>query len=166
MNILIVTDTYPPMRTSGAIQVQHLAHAFSEGGHCLSVVCPNEDQKKSLIFSQKENIQLITVKALRTKDVGNVQRTFTEFINPLIIWYRLRLNQKFANKNFDLIYESLKQYTKLYNKEYYNDISNIESYFLQNNFNTFQNNLFNIPTIPTIPTISNINNNSYSLFNK
>lgn len=101
MNILIVTDAYPPMRTSGASHIYDLGQALIQEGAQASIIVPASNQEQSILINQEDGVEIIRVKALHTKDVGYVRRTLAEFLNPFVMWHRLNQCPYFSNKKFD-----------------------------------------------------------------
>jgi glycosyltransferase involved in cell wall biosynthesis len=101
VNILLVTDTFPPMRTSGAEHMYALAKQLLLFGHQVTVIIPNPHLLSSVKTGDKEQMHLVEVKTLTTKDTHYVFRTFAEFINPLLIKWRLRHHQQFLDSQFD-----------------------------------------------------------------
>ena len=100
MNVLIVTDTYPPLRTSGAQQIYDLGQAFIQEQHRVTIVTPEPNQTQSIDIQTQEGIQVVRVKCFQTKDVNYIQRTAAEFINPFVIWSHLKSSQ-IMNQKFD-----------------------------------------------------------------
>ena len=94
MNILIVTDAYPPMRTSCATQIYELAQAFRQAGHQVDVIAPCASLKVPIALSQQDGVRLILVKAFDTKDVSYVRRTLAEFFNPFVMWFYIKTYPK------------------------------------------------------------------------
>ena len=101
MNILIVTDAYPPARTSGATHIYDLSQAFLENGHQVSVLTPVDHQNQEVILELKDGVQLFSVKAFQTKDIGYVRRLLGEFLNPYIIWRHLKNEDQFKSQKYD-----------------------------------------------------------------
>ena len=101
MNILIVTDAYPPARTSGATHIYDLSQAFLENGHQVSVLTPVDHQNQEVILELKDGVQLFSVKAFQTKDIGYVRRLIGEFLNPYIIWRHLKNENQFKSQKYD-----------------------------------------------------------------
>ena len=95
MRVLLVTDAYFPTRTSVAILLYELAQTFLEEGKKVSIVVPSASQTEDVIFSSQEGCQIITVKALQTKDVNYLRRTVSEFLNPWLMWRLLKKNPDF-----------------------------------------------------------------------
>ena len=101
MNILIVTDAYPPARTSGATHIYDLSQAFLENGHQVSVLTPVDNQNQEVILELKDGVQLFSVKAFQTKDIGYARRLLGEFLNPYIIWRHLKNENQFKSQKYD-----------------------------------------------------------------
>lgn len=103
MHILIISDAYPPMRTSCATQIYDLAQAFIEQGRQVSVIIPAHLQKKSVEISDADGPTVYAVRCFKTKDVGYAQRAMAEFINPFLIGFRLKRNPSFMSQKIDQI---------------------------------------------------------------
>ncbi len=86
----MVTDAYPPMRTSCAVQMHDLAQAFIAEGHQVTIITPTSTQKECVHITRNEGVRLIQVKAFETKDINYASRTLAEFINPFLIWHKLK----------------------------------------------------------------------------
>lgn len=86
------------MRTSGATQVADLAQTFAQLGHGITVVLPNPTQTEDLIVSKREGCDILSVRALQTKDVNYLYRTLAEFINPFLMWHRLQKSKCLDSK--------------------------------------------------------------------
>ena len=97
----MVTDAYPPMRTSCAVQMHDLAQAFLQEGHQATIITPNSQLKSSLTIDWQEGVQVIQVKALESKDVNYVRRILAEFINPFLIWRALKKDPQFSQNLFN-----------------------------------------------------------------
>lgn len=97
MNLLIITDAYAPSRTSAAVLLQDLAQAYIQEGHQVSVVVPSAKQAKPVHIYEEGGVQIIAVKAFRTKDIAYVQRVLAEWINPYFMGYRLFRSQQFKD---------------------------------------------------------------------
>lgn len=101
MHILIISDAYPPMRTSCATQIYDLAQAFIEQGHQVSIIIPAHSQKKVVEISNTDGPTVYSVRCFKTKDVGYARRTIAEFINPFAIGFHLKRNSSFIGQKID-----------------------------------------------------------------
>lgn len=91
MRLLLVTDTYPPARISGALQMRDLAQALAAQGHCPLVLTPALDGVERL--ESEGDVQVLRVRAPRTKDVPYWRRTLAELVLP---WMLLRVLRRSA----------------------------------------------------------------------
>jgi len=82
MRIALVADTFPPLRSSGAVQLRDLAREFARQGHALTVLLPTPDQQAPWALEQMDGVQVLRLKAPRTKDIGYVRRTLGELVMP------------------------------------------------------------------------------------
>lgn len=101
MHILIISDAYPPMRTSCATQIYDLAQAFLHQGHQVSIIIPGNSQSSRVEILNKDGSTIYSVRCFRTKDVGYIRRTLAEFINPFIMGWRLKKNSRFVSQKID-----------------------------------------------------------------
>lgn len=97
----MVTDAYPPMRTSCAVQMYDLAQAFVQEGHQVTVITPDSALKEDIQITQQDGARLVRAKAFKTKDINYVFRTLAEFINPFVIWHKLKKSPEFLNNQYD-----------------------------------------------------------------
>lgn len=100
MNLLIITDAYAPSRTSAAVLLKDLAQACIQEGHQVTVVVPSAQQNTSVHCYEEGGIQIVAVKAFRTKDIAYAQRVLAEWINPYFMGYRLFRSQQFKGLKF------------------------------------------------------------------
>jgi glycosyltransferase involved in cell wall biosynthesis len=103
MHIVIIGDTFPPMKTSGAVMLNDLANELIAQGDTVSVIIPNESQDEPIVKNVQKGLNLFQVKAFKTKDVSYVQRLLREFANPYFMWSRLKNYDAFINGNVDLV---------------------------------------------------------------
>lgn len=82
MKIALIADTFPPLRTSGAVQLRDLSREFVRQGHQLTVMLPAPDLQQPWLLEQADGVQVLRLKAPRTKDIGYVRRTIGEFLMP------------------------------------------------------------------------------------
>lgn len=101
MHILIISDAYPPMRTSCATQIYDLAQAFIGQDHQVSIIIPAHSQKNVVEISTTDGPTVYSVRCFKTKDVGYARRTIAEFINPFIIGFHLKRNSHFISQKID-----------------------------------------------------------------
>ena len=85
MYIALICDAYPPMRSSGAVQMRDLYIEFIKQGHQPTVVLPSPDLDSAWHIEEWNGGQIFRVKAPKTKDIGYVGRTIGEFWLPFVI---------------------------------------------------------------------------------
>jgi glycosyltransferase involved in cell wall biosynthesis len=90
MRIALIADTFPPLRTSGAVQLRDLSREFVRQGHQLTVMLPSADLPTPWQMEEAEGVQVLRLRAPRTKDIGYVRRTLGEFWMP----FAMRRNLK------------------------------------------------------------------------
>ncbi len=56
---MLVTDAFPPMRSSGAVQVRDLSLELARQGHEVSVVAPSPDLKANVRVESFGNVRVI-----------------------------------------------------------------------------------------------------------
>ncbi len=100
MRIALIADTFPPLRSSGAVQLRDLSLEFSRQGHAVTVLLPSSDQQRPWLLETIDDVQVIRLKAPRTKDIGYVRRTLAELVMPLAMLLRLR-QSPLANQRWD-----------------------------------------------------------------
>ena len=98
--IVLVADTFPPLRTSGAVQLRDLSREFVRQEFNLTVLLPFPDQpdgcKKEII----EGVTVVRLRTPRTKDVGYIRRTLAEFAMPFLMLRQLR-RSPFGRERWD-----------------------------------------------------------------
>lgn len=90
MRIALIADTFPPLRTSGAVQLRDLAREFARQGHELTVMLPASDLDRPWQIEDFDGARILRLKAPRTKDIGLVRRTLAEFAMPFAMSRNLR----------------------------------------------------------------------------
>lgn len=101
MRLLIIADAFPPMRTSCAVMLKGLALELVSRKHSVCVAIPNASQREAIVIKEQDGVEIFSVKALQTKDVIYIRRVIAEFINPFLMWSRLRSNSIFMVRNVD-----------------------------------------------------------------
>jgi len=90
MRIALIADTFPPLRTSGAVQLRDLSREFARQGHSLCVLLPAPDQREPWKLEEFNGAQVLRLRAPRTKDIGYVCRTLAELAMPFAMLRNLR----------------------------------------------------------------------------
>jgi glycosyltransferase involved in cell wall biosynthesis len=90
MRIALIADTFPPLRSSGAVQLRDLAREFARQGHALTVLLPSPEQQEPWILEQMDGVQVLRLRAPRTKDICYVRRTLAELAMPFAMLRQFR----------------------------------------------------------------------------
>ena len=90
MRIALIADAFPPMRSSGAVQLRDLAQEFRRQGHLPTVLVPSSEIDQPWLREEVNSVEVVRLKAPRTKDVGYVRRTVGEFVMPFAMLRNLQ----------------------------------------------------------------------------
>lgn len=90
MRIALIADTFPPLRTSGAVQLRDLSRELSRQGHKLTVLLPAGGQTEPWQLSEIEGVQILRLRTPRTKDTHYIRRTIGEFLMPFAMRHNLK----------------------------------------------------------------------------
>ncbi len=90
MRIALIADTFPPLRTSGAVQLRDLSREFARQGHDLTVLLPSADMSEPWHLEELDSVQVLRLRAPRTKDIGYVRRTLGELLMPFSMLRNMR----------------------------------------------------------------------------
>lgn len=90
MRLAIVTDAYPPLRSSGAVQLRDLSRELVRQGHDVSVLVAAADLDAPWRVHESDGVRIVRLRTPRNKDVGLVRRTLAETAMPFLMLRRLR----------------------------------------------------------------------------
>lgn len=90
LRIALIADVFPPLRSSGAVQLRDLALEFAKQGHRPTVMIASPELQEDWRFEDWNGVEIIRLKAPRTKDIGYVRRTLGEFLMPYAMLRNLR----------------------------------------------------------------------------
>lgn len=102
MRIALVADSYPPLRTSGAVQLRDLSQEFKRQGHDVSVLVPSSELRTSWALEELDGVQVLRLAALPTKDIGYMRRTLGELMLSTMMLRGLR-KSPLANVKWDAV---------------------------------------------------------------
>lgn len=100
MRIALIADTFPPLRNSGAVQLRDLSREFVRQGHALTVILPSYEKLESWSLEDVEGVQVLRLKAPRTKDIGYIRRTLNELVMPFVMLWHYH-KSPLANERWD-----------------------------------------------------------------
>ena len=90
MKIALIADAFPPLRSSAAVQLRDLSLEFLRQGHEVVVITPSSDINRSYSSEKLAGIDVLRIKAPKTKDVSYFRRTVAELLMPFILLRGLR----------------------------------------------------------------------------
>lgn len=82
MKLMLIADTFPPVRSSGAVQLRDLARALADQGHSLTVLLPAADLDGRWSIEDRDGARIVRLKAPPTKAIGYIRRTLNEWLMP------------------------------------------------------------------------------------
>lgn len=82
LHFALIADTFPPLRTSGAVQLRDLAREFVRQGHHVTVMMPSASLGAAWKLDEMDGVRVLRLGAPRTKDINYVRRTIGEFTMP------------------------------------------------------------------------------------
>ncbi|WP_341714997.1 glycosyltransferase family 4 protein [Limnobacter sp.] len=85
LRIALIADTFPPLRTSGAVQLRDLSRELARQGHEITVMLPCAEQSENWRIEEIDRIQILRLKAPATKEIGYIRRTVGEFLMPFFM---------------------------------------------------------------------------------
>jgi glycosyltransferase involved in cell wall biosynthesis len=100
VRLALITENFPPLRNSGAVQLRDLAREFVRQGHSLTVFLPSADLQVPWVLEEIDGVQHLRLKAPRTKDIGYVRRTLGEFVMPFAMLRHFR-DSPLASEHWD-----------------------------------------------------------------
>lgn len=90
MRLALIADVYPPLRSSGAVQLRDLSVEFARQGHEITVMVASPELNEPWKIEAWNGVQVVRLKTPRTKDIGYVRRTLGEFLMPFFMLSNLR----------------------------------------------------------------------------
>jgi glycosyltransferase involved in cell wall biosynthesis len=78
MRIALVVDAFAPARTSAAVQIRDLALELQAQGHSPTVIVPSPEIEHAWQFERIDGIDVVRLRAFRTKDIGHLRRGLAE----------------------------------------------------------------------------------------
>lgn len=98
MRLALIADVYPPLRSSGAVQLRDLSMEFSRQGHQVTILVATPDLTVPWTLEMWNGVQVLRLKTPRTKDMGYARRTVAEFLMPYFMLHQLHKTPIRENK--------------------------------------------------------------------
>tara|TARA_R110002167_G_scaffold139426_3_gene326995 strand:- start:176 stop:1384 length:1209 start_codon:yes stop_codon:yes gene_type:complete len=102
MKIALIADTFPPLRSSGAVQLRDLSREFIEQGHNITILVASPQLPAPFILEEFGGVQVLRLRTPKMKDVGYIRRTFAEFLMPFFMRQHYR-NSSLLNSKWDAV---------------------------------------------------------------
>ncbi len=91
MRLVIIADTFVPMRTSGAVQLYDLSRELVRQGHEVTVLIPTHGPGTAWSeLTSLEGVQVCRLRAPRMKDVSYTRRVLAEWFTPHAMSFLMR----------------------------------------------------------------------------
>lgn len=82
MRIALVADVFPPLRSSGAVQLRDLALEFVRQGHQVTAMVAAPELSAAYVIEDMGGVEVLRLRTPRTRDRGYVARTLAELLMP------------------------------------------------------------------------------------
>lgn len=102
MRIALIADVYPPLRSSGAVQLRDLSREFSRQGHEMVAIVAAPELAEPWKLEAMDGVHVLRLKTPQTKDVSYIRRTVGEFLMPFALMRNFR-RSPLVNSKFDAI---------------------------------------------------------------
>ncbi|MCA0177912.1 MAG: glycosyltransferase family 4 protein [Proteobacteria bacterium] len=79
MRLAVVADVYPPLRSSGAVQLRDLTRAMAAQGHAVTMFVSAPEQSESWRLNDVQGVQVLRLATPRTRDMGYARRSLAEW---------------------------------------------------------------------------------------
>ena len=100
MRIALIGDVFPPLRSSGAVQLRDLCLEFARQGHEISMMVASPELEESFRIENWKGVQVVRLKTPKTKDTNYIRRTIGELLMPFFMLWHLRFS-KLCNQKWD-----------------------------------------------------------------
>lgn len=102
MRVALIADVFPPLCSSGAVQLRDLAIEFARQGHEITTMIASPDLESLWAIEYIDAIQVLRLRTFRTRGRGYLARTFGELLMPYLMLWGLR-NSPLAGVKFDAV---------------------------------------------------------------
>lgn len=100
MRLVLIADVFPPLRSSGAVQLRDLSRELVLQGHDVTVLTPAPDQSEPWLLEEASGVRIVRLRAPRTRDTSYVRRAIGEFMMPFVM-RRNFLRSPLRSEKFD-----------------------------------------------------------------
>ncbi len=100
MRIALIADTFPPLRSSGAVQLRDLSIEFAKQGHKITMLVATSELEEPWCVEQWKGVRVVRLKSPKHRDINYIRRTIGEFLMPFSMLQNLR-KSPLANEKWD-----------------------------------------------------------------
>lgn len=100
MHIALIADAFPPLRSSGAVQLRDLSLEFAKQGCEITVMVAAPELEEDWRIETWNDVRIVRLKSPKTKDIGYARRTLGEFRMPFSMLHNFR-KCPLANEHWD-----------------------------------------------------------------
>jgi glycosyltransferase involved in cell wall biosynthesis len=100
MNFVLIADAYPPMKTSGAVQIRDLVAELEKQGKTITVLLPDSSLNSHWELNEESGVRVLRLKAPKTKDVNYFRRFIGEYLLSFFMYKNLQ-KTPFKDKKWD-----------------------------------------------------------------
>ena len=90
MKLALIADTFPPHRTSGAVQLRDLAREIVSQGHDLTVILPDPTIANPFKVVEIDGVEVLRLRTPVFKENGYIWRTLAELLMPHLMKANLK----------------------------------------------------------------------------
>lgn len=92
MRLAIIADVFPPLRSSGAVQLRDLAMELKSQGHKITVIVAMPGLSQLWAIEDMSGVQILRLRTLKTRDQNYIARSVAEFLMPFMMLRAFRLS--------------------------------------------------------------------------
>jgi len=90
MRLALISDVFPPLRSSGAVQLRDLSRELVRQGHEVTVMVASPELEQDYRIDHLDGVKVLRLRTPQTKDVNYVRRTVGEFLMPFAMLRHLK----------------------------------------------------------------------------
>lgn len=91
MRLALISDAFPPLRSSGAVQLRDLSRELVRQGHEVTVMVASPELEQAYRIDQQDSgVRIVRLRSPKTKDVNYALRTLNEYRMPYAMLRNLK----------------------------------------------------------------------------
>jgi glycosyltransferase involved in cell wall biosynthesis len=98
VRVAIITDSFPPLRNSGAIQIKDLSSELVTQGHEVVVINPSSEINSPYLLESMDKVQVLRLKAPKIRNISYIRRVIAEFFMSFIMIHHFKKSSLVDNK--------------------------------------------------------------------